>query len=257
MPKKRLIFVLLHLNGQFCISRNFRLQKVGNADWLKRNYNFSKVSRFIDELVILNVESDNIDQKRFLATASSIAAEVFVPVALGGAIRDFRDAETYFQNGADKVVVNTLLWQNPAVVREIANVYGEQALMASVDYRGLEGPRTPFLRGGEGPAASAALGSWVSHVASLGVGEILINSVDRDGTGMGLDLGVFDVVPPDVNLPFVLMGGVGRTDHFQPGLELPRVSGVATSNLFAFIGKGLSASRAALLEANMNMASWA
>jgi cyclase len=256
MPKKRLIFVLLHLNGQFCISRNFRLQKVGNADWLKRNYNFSKVSRFIDELVILNVESENIDQKRFLATASSIASEVFVPVALGGAIRDFRDAETYFHNGADKVVVNTLLWQNPAVVREIANVYGEQALMASVDYRGLEGPRTPFLRGGESPAA-ATLAPWLSHVASLGVGEILLNSVDRDGTGMGLDLPVFDIVPRDIHLPFVMMGGVGRTDHFQPGMELPQVSGVATSNLFAFIGKGLSASREALLQANMNMASWA
>jgi cyclase len=256
VPKKRLIFVLLYLNGQFCISRNFRLQKVGNADWLKRNYNFSKVSKFIDELVILNVESDAIDQKKFLSTALSIASEVFVPVALGGAIRNLGDAEVYFHNGADKVVVNTLLWQNPDVVKQIANVYGEQALMASVDYRGLEGARTPHLRGEGAPTAGNA-GDWLRRVASLGVGEILLNSVDRDGTGMGLDLGVFDVVPPEINLPFVLMGGVGRTDHFQPGLEKSRVSGVATSNLFAFIGKGLSSSRTQLLEAGMNMASWA
>jgi len=255
VPKKRLIFVLLYLSGQFCISRNFRLQKVGSADWLKRNYNFSKVSRFIDELVILNVESAPVDQKKFLAAASSIAAEVFVPVALGGAIRDFHDAETYFQNGADKVVVNTVLWQNPGVVKQIASVYGEQALMASLDYRGLEGARTPYLRG-DGAPVPVSLGPWLTHVASLGVGEILLNSVDRDGTGMGLDLTVFDVVPPEIHLPFVLMGGVGRTDHFQPGLELPHVSGVATSNLFAFIGKGLSDSRAALLKADMNMAAW-
>lgn len=256
MPKKRLIFVLLYLNGQFCISRNFRLQKVGNADWLKRNYNFSKVSRFIDELVILNCESENVDHERFLANASAIANEVFVPVALGGAIRAFKDAEQYFHHGADKIVVNTLLWQAPSVVRQIANVYGEQALMASVDYRGLEGARLPFLRGGETPEAST-LGAWLGHVSSLGVGEILLNSVDRDGTGMGMDIKVFDVVPADIHLPFVLMGGVGRTDHFQPGLELRRVSGVATSNLFAFIGKGLSDSRAALLNGGMNMASWA
>jgi len=256
LPKKRLIFVLLHLNGQFCISRNFRLQKVGNADWLKRNYNFSLVSRFIDELIILNVESDAIDQAKFIATASSIAAEVFVPVSLGGGIRSFRDAETYFHNGADKVVVNTLLWEKPDVVKQIADVYGEQALVASIDYRGLEGARAPHLRGSGAPDPGA-LSAWTSRIASLGVGEILLNSVDRDGTGMGLDLSVFDVVPPEIHLPIVLMGGVGRTDHFQPGLELPRASGVATSNLFAFIGKGLSSSRASLLEAGVNMASWA
>ncbi len=256
MPKKRLIFVLLYLNGQFCISRNFRLQKVGNADWLKRNYNFSKVSRFIDELVILNVESEAIDQAKFTAAAGSIAAEVFVPVSLGGAIRSFRDAETCFHNGADKVVVNTLLWEKPDVVKQIADVYGEQALVASVDYRGLEGARTPHLRGAGAPDPGA-LSAWAAHVASLGVGEILLNSIDRDGTGMGLDLNVFDVIPPAIPQPIVLMGGVGRTDHFQPGLELPRVSGVATSNLFAFIGKGLSSSRASLLEAGMNMAAWA
>src|SRR6185436_19974250 len=108
--------------------------------------------------------------------------------------------------------------------------------MASVDYRGLEGARTPYLRG-DGAPAPATLAEWLSKVARLGVGEILLNSVDRDGTGMSLDLDVWSVVPPDINLPFVMMGGVGRTDHFQPGLEKSRVSGVATSNLFAFIGK--------------------
>lgn len=256
MTKKRLIFVLLYRNGQFCISRNFRLQKVGNAEWLKRNYNFSKVSQFIDELIILNTEAESVDQQAFLATASSIAAEVFVPVALGGAIREFSDAEAYFRNGADKVVVNTLLSQNPAIVNEIARVYGEQALVASIDYRGLSGPRTPFFRLSPEPTVGG-LSAWVGRVASVGVGEILLNSVDRDGTGMGLDLSVMDLVPNHIHLPIVMMGGIGRTDHFRPGFELPHVSGVATSNLFAFIGQGLSASREHLLEAGMNLASWA
>ena len=163
MTKKRLIFVLLYRNGQFCISRNFRLQKVGNAEWLKRNYNFSKVSQFIDELIILNTEAESVDQQAFLATASSIAAEVFVPVALG----------------ADKVVVNTLLSQNPAIVNEIARVYGEQALVASIDYRGLSGPRTPFFRLCPEPTVGG-LSAWIGRVASVGVGEILLNSVTHD-----------------------------------------------------------------------------
>lgn len=252
LPRKRLIFVLLYLDGQFCISRNFRLQKVGDADWLSRHYDFSKVSRFIDELVILDVAGT----PGFLDAAARIAAEVFVPVALGGALRTMADADTCFQNGADKIVVNTLLWQQPEVVRKIAAVYGEQALVASVDYRRAGGQRVPHLRG-EGAPAPGGLGEWLARVAALGVGEVLLNSVDQDGTGMGLDLTVFDEVPQSLQQPVVLMGGVGRMDHFQPGLALARASGVATSNLFAFMGSGLSATRAQLLRAGVNLASWA
>ena len=131
MAKKRLIFVLLYLDGQFCISRNFRLQKIGNTGWLSKNYNFSRVSRFIDELVILNVGQVAEGHAGFLDAAAKIAGEVFVPVALGGAIRTPEDAARYFDMGADKVVVNTLLWQSPGTVRKIADTYGVQAVVAS------------------------------------------------------------------------------------------------------------------------------
>lgn len=254
MAKKRLVFVLLYRNGQFCISRNFRLQTVGSADWLARNYGFAKVSRFIDELVILNAEPEPTGQTRFLTAAAGIAAQVFVPVALGGAIRSLRDAETYFQHGADKVVINTLLWREPSVVAEIAGIYGVQAVMASVDYSGLAEPRMVHMRGQDAPHVH--LDAWLKDVMALGVGEILLNSVDRDGTGMGLDLGVVSTLPPEIHAPVVLMGGVGRNDHFAPGLELPGVSGVATSNLFAFMGEGLSAARAKLVDAGLDMAAW-
>lgn len=255
MSKKRLIFVLLYRDGQFCISRNFRLQRVGNADWLARNYNFSKVSRFIDELVILNVDNAATGTDKFLDNVAQITAEVFIPVALGGTIRGPEDAVRYFDHGADKVVVNTLLWQRPDAVRAIGDVYGEQALMASVDYRLVAGTRMPHLRGDALPDVGN-LSAWLGRVADLGVGEILLNSVDKDGTGVGLDLDAFAAVPESIHQPFVLMGGVGRTDHFLPGIELPRVSGVATSNLFAFIGEGLASSRRNLLEAGVDMASW-
>ena len=255
VAKKRLIFVLLYRNGQFCISRNFRLQTVGSASWLARNYGFAKVSRFIAELVILNAESDPLDQKQFLSTAARIAAEVFVPVALGGGLRTLRDAEIYFEHGADKIVVNTVLWQGPNVVKQIADVYGAQAVVASVDYCGRAAPRTVHFRG-EGALPSTDLGQWLKHVSALGVGEILLNSVDRDGTGMGLDLGVVETLPTNSHLPMVLTGGVGRNDHFAPGLELSGVSGVATSNLFAFMGEGLSSARAKLRDAGLDIATW-
>ena len=255
MAKKRLIFVLLYLDGQFCISRNFRLQKIGNTGWLSKNYNFSRVSRFIDELVILNVGQLAEGHAGFLDAAAKIAGEVFVPVALGGAIRTPEDAARYFDMGADKVVVNTLLWQSPGTVRKIADTYGVQAVVASVDYRLREGVRVPFLRG-ENPPQPNTLSDYLEHVSALGVGEVLLNSVDQDGTGFGLDLGVADAVPQGLTMPLVMMGGIGRTDHFLPGFRLERVSGVATANLFAFIGDGLASSRHALLESGMCMAAW-
>lgn len=255
MAKKRLIFVLLYLDGQFCISRNFRLQKVGNAQWLAKNYNFSRVSRFIDELVILNVGRVDGDYARFLDAAAQIAAEVFIPVAIGGAIRSLDEAARYFGVGADKVVMNSSLWEAPHVVKAIAEVYGVQAVVASIDYKKHDGRREPYFRGSDAPRWEK-LSEYLEYVGGLGVGEILLNSVDQDGTGFGLDLDVIAEVPPALDMPLVLMGGIGRTDHFHPGFELERVSGVATSNLFAFIGDGLVSSRRSLLDKGIPMAAW-
>jgi imidazole glycerol phosphate synthase subunit HisF len=211
LPKKRLIFVLLYRGGQFCISRNFRLQTVGSAAWLARNYGFAKVSRFIDELVILNAESEPADQTAFLNTAASIAAEVFVPVALGGAIRGLSDAEVYFRHGADKVVVNTLLWKDPGAVKDIADVYGVQAVMASVDYRGLKAPR----RGWISPlgCAGSQRSGWVkfSSIRSIATAPAW-GSIPRS----------WKPCRPKSRFPWCSPAASGGTIISGPGLNCPR-----------------------------------
>ena len=103
MLKKRIIFTLLYDNGYFIQSRNFRRQKIGTKEWINKNYNFSFVSNFIDELIILDISKIK-KNKKFIIDCKSVCNKVFVPISLGGGIKSYEDAQFYFNNGADKVI---------------------------------------------------------------------------------------------------------------------------------------------------------
>jgi len=110
MLKKRIIFTLLYDNGNFVLSRNFRLQKVGNLDWLKKNYDFSKISFYIDELVVLDVSRKNRDLNLFCENLKILTKDSFVPVAAGGGINSYEHASKLLKSGADKLVLNSSLF---------------------------------------------------------------------------------------------------------------------------------------------------
>jgi len=133
--KKRLIFTLLYNDGYFILSRNFRQQRVGNTDWLQKNYNFSKIATAIDELIILNVSNSMSILDEFYFAVQEIAKECFVPLALGGGIRSVEHAASLFDNGADKIVVNTLLEKGPDLVSELVEICGSQCVIGAIDYK--------------------------------------------------------------------------------------------------------------------------
>ena len=108
MLKKRLIFTLLYKDGKFCLSRNFRLQNIGDVYWLLDSYNFRNLAGIIDELVILDLSSESRDKKIFLRDMSLVLEDFFIPVSIGGNIRDIDAADELFSSGADKIVLNTL-----------------------------------------------------------------------------------------------------------------------------------------------------
>ena len=112
MLKKRIIFTLLFCDGNFMLSRNFRLQKVGNLEWLNTNYNFSKISRFIDELVVLDVTRKGRNLSTFCDTLKSLSENCFVPIAAGGGVNCVESARQLLKSGADKVVINSELYLN-------------------------------------------------------------------------------------------------------------------------------------------------
>ena len=132
-PKKRIIFTLLYNSGQFSLSRNFRLQSIGDSNWLQKNYNFDNVSFHIDELLIFDVSRDKRDKKKFCQQVKKLSENIFVPLTVGGGIRTLEDAVLYFNSGADKVSLNTSLFKKPYLAKDICKVYGRQCLIGSLE----------------------------------------------------------------------------------------------------------------------------
>ena len=135
MLKKRIIFSLLYKDGKFCLSRNFRLQEIGDINWLLKSYNFEEIAQSIDELVVLNLSSSEMYNNSFLTDIASLTKNFFVPITIGGKIRNLSDANQYFSSGADKISLNTIYSENHVVASEISDKYGSQAVVASIDYK--------------------------------------------------------------------------------------------------------------------------
>ncbi len=256
MLRKRIIFTLLYDNGQFMLSRNFRLQKVGDTNWLQRNYNFADVAFYIDELVVLDVSRGTRNPDAFADALGKISSGCFAPIAAGGGITSVMQARALLRAGADKVVLNSALFHDPDLVRAIAAEFGQQCVMGSVDLkRDNAWGFAVYTRNGshklEMPPTEAL--SWSEDGT---VGEIYLNSIDSDGTGGGYDFDTLEVLPDGWTMPVIMAGGVGNAKHFAAGLEHPRVDAVATAHLFNFVGNGLKRARQTLIEGGAELAMW-
>jgi cyclase len=242
MLTKRLIFTLLYDSGSFMLSRNFRLQKIGDLDWLEVNYGFSTVGYAIDELVVIDVSRQSRNTPQFCEDLKQLTRDCFAPITAGGGIRTLEHVHQLLRSGADKVVINTSLHDQPELVEEIATEFGRQCIVASIDVQKIDGTYQVFKNNG-----TVKVGESLEHVllkcAGLPVGEIHIESIDRDGTGNGLDLEILEFVKHVKDLPLILMGGIGNADHIIAGLKDNRVDAVATGNLLNFMGDGLARAR--------------
>ena len=248
---KRIIFVLLHCDGHYMLSRNFRLQRVGDIDWVLRNYEIRRVSLGVDELMILDVSRGDSDRFVFHRDVARLVEECFVPVTVGGRLRSRDAVAECFEVGADKVLMNTAFFEAPGICEEVAATYGSQALIAGIDViDDIEGLRDahgrPFV-------ARDRLPTHVERVVELGAGEVLVQSVDRDGTGNGLDLALAALAGSGTT-PLILIGGVGQAAHLSEGLRDSTVDAVATANLFNFIGDTLIEARNLMKSSGVRLA---
>lgn len=250
---KRIIFTLLHADGAYMLSRNFRLQRVGTIDWVLTNYNVREVSLGIDELMILDVSRDGVDRDRFRKEVRILVEECFIPVTVGGRIDTLDEADKLFTVGADKLLLNAALHISPLLCTDIAKHYGSQAFVAGIDVC-----RQPLESGHPRARWSVESDQIEYHAAramDLGAGEILVQSIDRDGTGNGLDLEVAERTA-SWRIPLILMGGVGHAAHIVEGLQHPAVDAVATANLFNFVGDALVRTRSECRAGGVRLASW-
>ena len=238
------------------LSRNFRLQKVGGLDWLKSNYNFSQIAYSIDELVVLDISRGQKNLTEFCTALKRLAEDCFVPIAAGGGVCSTASAHTLLRSGADKIVVNSALFENSNFIDQLASEFGRQCIVASMDVKeSADGSYQVWSNHGT-RCLDGAADNWVRQISHSSVGELYLNSIDRDGTGQGYDLGVLNLLPADISIPLILAGGVGNAAHLAVGLADSRVDAVATANLFNFIGDGLTVARESLIAAGVQLPVW-
>ncbi len=236
-------------------SRNFRLQKVGNLNWLEKNYKFQNIAFALDELIVLNANRLEKNMVEFASTISKLVNNVFIPIAAGGGIKTMEDAELLFKHGADKIVLNSLLFENPLVVKELVQKYGSQSVVASIDCKSNERNFEIFINNGSNKI-NLELSDYIKYLEDLNIGEIYLNSIDKDGTGFGYDEILIEQVNEKTRLPLIIAGGAGNGLHLKNGLKIHNVSAVATANLFNFIGDGLPNARFQLINEGENIANW-
>ncbi len=257
MLKKRLIFVLLYLDGFFVQSRNFRPQKVGDVNWLKQNYNFDNISKYIDELIILNISRKEKNFKKFFHDVQLIIKSVFLPISLGGGIRDLELAKECFNNGADKIVLNSIFTKKKEEVEKISSIYGEQSIIASIDImKNLSDKNYSVYTDNGKLEFSKNLLNYIEFLREFNFGEYIINSIDRDGTGRGYEEKIIQIIEKKITKPLIISGGCGKANHLLSVLQKDSVSAASTSNLLNFIGDGLKTARIILKDNGIAIPNW-
>ncbi len=208
-----------------------------------------------DELTFLDISASHEGRATTLEVVSRTAEQVFIPLAVGGGISTTDDVDTLLRAGADKIVVNTAAIHRPELVAEIADRFGNQVLVLSVDARRVSTGSTSECRPGSrstthGGRKSAGLDAvaWAKRACELGAGEILLNAMDADGTREGFDLELIEAVRREVTVPVIASGGAGRAEHFPPAVDAG-ADAVLAASVFHFGTLAVGDVKAALRDA--------
>lgn len=198
-----------------------------------------------DELVLLDIAASHEARDTIFEMVSRVADTIFIPFTVGGGIRSVEDAARALRAGADKVAVNTAAVRDPELVRRLAASFGTQCVVAAVDVRRLaDDTWQVFVAGGREPAALDGL-AWIRHLEALGAGEILLTSMDRDGTRRGYDLDLLRAASGAVRIPVIASGGAGNLEHLADAFEAG-AHGVLAASIFHDQGRSLPEARAFL-----------
>lgn len=187
-----------------------------------------------DEITFLDITASSDQRDTMVHVVEQVAAEVFIPLTVGGGIRSVDDIRRMLNAGADKVSINTAAVQRPELVAEAASRVGSQCIVVAVDAKA-SGPGTweVFTHGGRTGTGLDAV-AWAKRMCELGAGEILLTSMDRDGTRDGFDLGLTRAIVDAVSIPVVASGGVGGLDHLVDGVKIGGADAVLAASIFHF-----------------------
>lgn len=235
MLKRRLIPKLLFKSSPrgavLVTTRNFgRTLEIGDPVSQAKIYE----AQVTDELIFLDIDATPQSRLAMLEVVRRAAACAFMPITIGGGVRSLADFRTLLSHGADKVALTTAALEDPELVRSASAAFGSQCVVVGIDYRRTQdGTLRVFSHCGKTPTPHNPV-SWARQVAELGAGEILLTSIDRDGTGDGLDLETARLVTTAVGIPVILSGGCGLARHFIEGFTLGGADAVAAGTFFCF-----------------------
>jgi cyclase len=230
MLSKRIIACLDVRNGMVVKGVNFEgLQRAGDPAELAARYNVEG----IDEVVILDVAA-TIEQRRALAdTIRAVSSALFIPLAVGGGIRSEADAGAVIEAGADKVSLNSAALEDPSLLTRLAGRYGSQAVVVAIDAKRQDGGYPVFSRSGSTGTGRDAV-EWAREAESRGAGEVLLTSIDRDGTRAGFDCEMTAAVSSAVSIPVIASGGAGSFEHFVEVFTTGRADAALAASIFHF-----------------------
>ena len=230
MLSKRIIACLDVRDGKVVKGINFEgLREAGDPAALARRYNVEG----IDEIVILDVTATVEARQARAHTIQTVAGEIFLPLAVGGGIRSEDDAAAAIEAGADKVSLNTAALADPALITTLANRYGSQAVVVAIDAKRSASGFAVFARSGQAQTARDAV-EWAREATDRGAGEILLTSIDRDGTKSGFDCELTAEVSTAVNIPVIASGGAGTFAHFAEVFTAGRADAALAASIFHF-----------------------
>ena len=210
----------IHLEG---------LRKVGNPNDLAYNY----YEQGIDEIVLMDAVASLYDRNNLFHIIETACRNVFVPIAIGGGLRSVEDVSRALGAGADKVVINTGAVRNIRMIEEIAHKFGSQCLVGSIEAKKSGADWQAYVDNGREPTNRDVL-AWVLELEQAGVGEILLTSVDQEGTGKGFDLDLIDRVNAVTSRPLIVSGGYGKPEHLGALLSRTRPSAVAFASVLHY-----------------------
>ncbi len=230
MLAKRIIPCLDVNAGRVVKGVNFvDLRDAGDPVEIARQYDLQGA----DEVTFLDITASSDARDLILPMIEAVADQVFIPLTVGGGVRTVEDVRRLLNAGADKISINTAAIQNPGLVKECSDKFGSQCIVVAIDAKRVDDHWEVFTHGGRNPTGLDAV-QWAKRVAELGAGEILLTSMDRDGTGKGFDLALTRAVSCAVNIPVIASGGVGSLQDLVDGVTQGAADAVLAASIFHF-----------------------
>ena len=230
MLTKRIIPCLDVKNGKVVKGKNFvNLENAGDPLELAKKYN----DQGADELVFLDINASYEKRDIMIDIVSKVAEQIFIPFTVGGGIRTIKDIQNLLRAGADKVSINSAAINTPSLIKNASKKFGSQCIVVAIDAKQKDNSWEVYINGGRNPTRLDAL-AWAKQVESLGAGEILLTSMDSDGTKSGFDLKLTKTISEQVNIPVIASGGAGTLTSLSKVFKKGRADAALAASIFHF-----------------------